>query len=273
MKTTQSMYLMTLSLGLSIVSCVNAQEKKEQTPVKIEKTMENYKTTPTGLKYNITQQGKGKQAKPGDLVYVHYTGTLEDGKKFDSSLDRGEPLMFKLGAGMVIKGWDEGISMLTVGSKAKLWIPSNLGYGEKGAGALIAPNSNLNFEVELVDAIGYDTTGIKPQVTASGLKIYKTKTTSNAKPNVGQKVSVHYSGYLLNGTKFDSSVDRFQPFQFDLGKGKVIKGWDEGIALLNIGEAARLVIPAAIAYGAQGAGGVIPPNADLIFDVLLLKAD
>lgn len=258
---------------MSISACVNAQEKKDiKTQTSSTLNMENFQTSSSGLKYNISQKGSGKQAKNGDLVFVHYTGTLEDGKKFDSSLDRGEPLMFKLGAGMVIKGWDEGISLLTEGSKAKLWIPSNLGYGEKGAGNLIAPNSNLIFDVELVSTVNYDTAGIQPIVTASGLKIYKTKTTDKAKASAGQKVSVHYSGYLLDGKKFDSSVDRFQPFEFQLGKGQVIKGWDEGIALLNIGEAARLVIPSNIAYGAQGAGGVIPANADLIFDVLLLNA-
>lgn len=267
-----SIILSMISIALMNQACAQAQNPKEETKVLTMNTSD-FQTTTSGLKYKITKNGHGKQAKAGDLVYVHYTGTLEDGKKFDSSIDRGEPLMFKLGAGMVIKGWDEGIGLLTVGSKATLWIPSNLGYGAKGAGKLIAPNSNLIFEVELVDAINYDTTGVKPIITASGLQIFKTKTTTNAKPQSGQKVTVHYSGYLLDGKKFDSSVDRFQPFQFALGKGQVIKGWDEGIALLNIGEAARFIIPSAIGYGSSGAGGVIPPNADLIFDVLLLKAE
>ncbi|MBW6481789.1 MAG: FKBP-type peptidyl-prolyl cis-trans isomerase [Vicingaceae bacterium] len=83
-------------------------------------------------------------------------------------------------------------------------------------------------------------------------------------------VSVHYSGYLLNGKMFDSSVERNQPFNFALGQGKVIKGWDEGIALLKVGEKARLIIPANLAYGVNGAGGIIGPNETLVFDVELL---
>ncbi len=238
---------------------------------------EDYQTTPSGLKYKIVKQGNGIMPKPGDLVFVHYTGTFENGEKFDSSFDRGEPLPFTLGKGMVIKGWDEGIALLNQGSKAKFWIPSKLAYGERGAGKLIPPNTNLVFEVELVkvekvEMDNFDTTGIKPVLTPSGLKVYRIKTTQNEKPKAGQKVDVHYAGYLLNGTKFDSSYDRGKPFTFTLGKGQVIKGWDEGISMLNIGETAKLVIPSNLGYGPNGAGNVIPPNADLIFDVKLLKA-
>jgi len=81
---------------------------------------------------------------------------------------------------------------------------------------------------------------------------------------------VHYTGFLLNGAKFDSSIDRGAPFQFQLGAGKVIKGWDEGVALLNVGTTAKFIIPPSLAYGSRGAGGVIPPNATLIFEVRLL---
>ena len=84
-------------------------------------------------------------------------------------------------------------------------------------------------------------------------------------------VAAHYTGYLLDGTKFDSSVERDSPHNFQLGVGQVIPGWDEGIALLKVGEKARLIIPANLAYGAQGAGGIIPPNATIVFDVELMK--
>ena len=104
----------------------------------------------SGLMYIITEPGSGEQAQAGKTVKVHYTGRLLDGTKFDSSLDRNDPIEFKLGQGMVIKGWDEGIALLKVGGKALLIIPSNLAYGSRGAGGVIPPFSPLTFEVELV---------------------------------------------------------------------------------------------------------------------------
>lgn len=107
-------------------------------------------TTESGLRYVITTQGKGAKPSPGDIVFVHYNGTLLDGTKFDSSYDRGQPLDFPIGQGHVIPGWDEGILLLNVGTKATLYIPSPLAYGERGAGDVIAPFSILKFDVELV---------------------------------------------------------------------------------------------------------------------------
>ena len=108
-------------------------------------------TTKSGLKYTNEVNGRGTKPSPGKQVTVHYTGTLENGKKFDSSLDRGQPFTFTIGTGEVIKGWDEGVIGMRVGGKRKLVIPSNLGYGPRGAGADIPPNATLVFEVELLD--------------------------------------------------------------------------------------------------------------------------
>ena len=107
-------------------------------------------TTPTGLIYVITRRSNGRRPRPGETVAVNYTGLLGDGAKFDSSLDRGQPIMFKLGAGRVIKGWDEGIGKLRVGEQATLIIPPHLGYGAKGAGGKIPPEATLIFIVELM---------------------------------------------------------------------------------------------------------------------------
>jgi len=106
--------------------------------------------TASGLEYIEVQAGTGAQAEAGKTVSVHYTGKFQDGKVFDSSVSRGEPIEFPLGRGKVIKGWDEGIALMKVGGKAQLIIPPDLGYGERGAGGVIPPNATLVFDVELV---------------------------------------------------------------------------------------------------------------------------
>jgi len=109
-------------------------------------------TTPSGLKIDTLENGKGPKPQKGQRVVVHYTGTLPDGKKFDSSRDRKQPFDFVLGAGQVIPGWDEGIALMRVGSRAKLTIPPQLAYGARGAGGVIPPNATLIFDVELLEA-------------------------------------------------------------------------------------------------------------------------
>ena len=107
-------------------------------------------TTPSGLKYSDQVVGTGDLAVAGKTVSVHYTGWLTNGQKFDSSVDRGQPFSFPLGAGLVIKGWDEGVQGMKIGGKRKLTIPSELGYGARGASGTIPPNATLVFEVELL---------------------------------------------------------------------------------------------------------------------------
>ncbi len=108
-------------------------------------------TTPSGLKYVELKEGTGATPKTGQKVVVHYTGTLEDGTKFDSSRDRGQPFDFKIGVGQVIKGWDEGVGTMKVGGRRQLIIPAELGYGSRGAGGVIPPNAILLFDVELLE--------------------------------------------------------------------------------------------------------------------------
>ena len=237
--------------------------------------MEDQITTASGLQYVLNQKGSGDKANSGDTVFVHYTGKLTNGTVFDSSVERGQPLSFKLGIGQVIQGWDEGISLLSVGDKATFTIPSDLAYGSQGAGGVIGPDETLIFEVELMDIQQplkpFNIEGKETKTTDSGLKITKLNSTDGDSPVAGKIVAVHYSGFLTDGSLFDSSVERAAPFSFPLGQGQVIQGWDEGIALLKVGEKAQLEIPHELGYGEHGHPPVIPAKATLIFDVELLS--
>jgi peptidylprolyl isomerase len=355
-------------------------------------------TTPAGVKVTWLAEGKsGTTPKPGDVVRVHYTGTFTDGKKFDSSHDRGQPIRFVLGVGMVIRGWDEGIGMLDVGAKAKLEIPWSAAYGEAGRKPGIPPKSDLVFEVELVGVepgptfraadpekqkttesglkweaikegsgeppgaddlvqlrctawtaegkiglssaslpgrligtagtvkvtplqerflpealrlmkpggtyrlevppalcwggtrvvpnVGEDETTVwevelirvlgltpldpqKMKKTASGLEYEVLAEGDGAVPGPKSQVFCHYVGWLENGKEFDSSYRRGEPARFPVGG--VIRGWTEGLQLMKTGATYRFRIPPNLAYGAQGAGAAVPPNATLVFEVDLL---
>lgn len=144
-----------------------------------------------------------------------------------------------------------------VGGKAKLIIPPELGYGSRGAGEVIPPNATLHFEVELVAV---------PKITYT-----EKKAGSGRQAQAGDVVKVHYIGVLENGQEFDNSYKRGQPIEFQLGAGRVIPGWDQGIAMMRQGGKATLIIPPELGYGSRGAGGVIPPNAILTFRVELVS--
>jgi len=233
-------------------------------------------TTASGLQYTMLEAGDGPAPQPGDVVSIHIRGMLEDGTEFDSTYSRDEPIQFALGQGMVLPGWDEGIALLKVGEKARLVVPPELAFGEQGYRDLIPPNETLTFEVELLEILP-GAPGAPTEVdegdyvtTDTGLKYYDLEVGDGAMPETGQLVSVHYTGWLEDGTKFDSSLDRGQPFTFTLGMRQVIPGWDEGVATMKVGGRRQLVIPPELGYGSQGASGVIPPNATLIFEVELL---
>ena len=230
--------------------------------------------TSSGLEYIDIIVGEGNSPKQGDKVIVHYTGKLEDGTKFDSSLDRGKPFEFTIGIRQVIKGWDEGVMSMKTGGKRTLIIPPDLGYGSRGAGTVIPPNATLTFEVELLEVkeryVDPDFSLPGQEINKeSGLRMIEHISGPGDKPIPGQVVSVHYRGYLPNNFQFDSSHDKGKPFTFNIGEGKVIKGWDEAILDMNVGSKRTLIIPPELGYGGRGAGS-IPANATLIFEVELI---
>ena len=126
-------------------------EQKKTAEDALEKLAAGFQKTDSGLRYQIIQKGSGKQAEKGKMVSVHYQGSLENGEVFDSSYKRKQPIDFKLGAGQVIEGWDEGVALLKVGDKARFVIPAYLGYGSRGAGGVIPADATLVFDVELMD--------------------------------------------------------------------------------------------------------------------------
>jgi len=235
-------------------------------------------TTTSGLRYAVIEEGDGMMLISGMRVRIHYNGFFEEDMTiFDSSYQRGEPIDFTLGKGMVIRGWEEGISKLRVGDKARLWIPYELAYGEQGRGP-IPPATNLIFDVEVIDAEEvkrpepFNMAGKDTLETETGLRYIIVNEGTGELPEEGQVVIVHYTGFLMNGNIFDSSVERGQPFRFIIGRRQVIAGWDEGVALMKPGARYRFIIPPDLAYG-ERAMGPIPSNATLIFDVELLSVE
>lgn len=234
-------------------------------------------TTASGLQYIVIEEGDGVTPEDGQVVSVHYTGWLEDGTRFDSSLDRGSPFQFALGQGRVIAGWDEGIALVKEGGKARLIIPADLGYGPAGSGGVIPPDATLIFDVELVEILPgspEDPTTVDEgdyTLTDTGLQYYDIEEGDGSAVEDGQQVIFHYTGWLEDGTKFDSSIDRGQPVGFVVGSEGVMEGWNEGMLEMKVGGLRQLIIPPELAFGEEGAGGVIPPNATLIFEVELLE--
>jgi len=238
------------------------------TPTDVTAAPDDAEKTASGLRSKVLTKGKAPAKKPKatDTVKVHYTGWTTDGAMFDSSVTREEPATFPVDK--VIKGWSEGVQLMTVGEKRRFWIPEELAYkGKPGA-----PQGMLVFDVELLDIVTPETPkDVKAapkdaEKTASGLQSkVLTKGTGTEHPAVTSTVKVDYSGWTTDGKMFDSSVTRGEPAEFPLNG--VIPGWTEGVQLMTVGEKRRFWIPEELAYkGNPGA-----PQGMLVFDVELLE--
>ncbi len=231
-------------------------------------------TTASGLHWKTLKPGTGERPTTSATVTVHYSGWTLDGKLFDSSRKRGQPTSFPLNR--VIKGWTEGLSLMAEGESARFWIPADLAYGNNPGGG--RPGGMLVFDVELLSFVEPPPPPQVPEdvaappananVTPSGL-FYRVleQGTGTRKPSARHTVTVHYSGWTLDGKMFDSSVMRGEPASFPLNR--VIAGWTEGLQLMVEGEKTRFWIPSKLAYGDNPGGG--RPGGMLVFDVELLR--
>lgn len=268
-----------LAASLFLIGC---GEKATETPTE-SKTETKTETTPSETKDKEVEAtevsatddakvqiedikvGEGDAtAQNEDLVLVTYTGKLKDGTEFDSNAapDK-EPFGVVIGVSPVIQGWHEGLVGMKKNGVRKLTIPYMKAYGVEGSPPKIPAKADLIFEIKCLGIVKKGEEGVYDK------KDLKVGTGPAAK--AGDTLTVHYTGKLLNGKKFDSSRDRGQPFDLKLGAGGVIPGWDAGLVGIKKGGVRRLIIPPAIAYGAAGQPPAIGPNQILDFEIEVLK--
>ncbi len=256
-------------------------------------------TTKTGIQYKFVDKNKkARQPKVDDFIFLDVEYLINDSLLFESKVLNSD-LKINFIEPIYEGDVNEGLALMHEGDSLIFWIDANKFY-EKNMGsvpAYVKEKDMIEFRVRMnkisspdEDKKQSDTKNkvlkdeedrklqaylkenkIKTKPTESGLYFIETEKGRGVRATKGKTVVVHYTGYFLDGTKFDSSADRNEPFEFELGAGRVIAGWDEGIALMDVGDKATLIIPSKIAYGERGAGGSIPPFSPIIFDVELLK--
>jgi len=262
-----------------------------------------------GLYYHLDKPGNGDTPKKGDYVMLNFTAKLLDGTIYEAS-EPNDPFVFQVGYNQVIRGWDLGITLFPVGSQGTLFIPPSLGYGKRGAGQTIPPNADLQVEMDIVKILSQSEYGdymkqleqkeqaaykakieaqfvkdkktiqeyalnnkLRTKRTKSGLSYAITKRGKGDIAKEGDEIEVQYEGFLVDGSSFDKTKNE-DTFTFQLGKGKVIDGWDEGLQYFNEGSEGWLLIPSALAYGPRPIyeqGVTVPANSVLVFKIKLLK--
>jgi FKBP-type peptidyl-prolyl cis-trans isomerase len=287
------------------VDAPDKMKRNEEVTLKnyIEANKITEKPTLSGVYIVVKEQGEGARIDSGSMVKLHFSVSLIDEKILFSSFDRPEPLKFQYGQKFDTPGLEEAIGTLKKGAKAKVIVPSSMAFGEMGKGSLVPPYATLIYNIDVVDVqskadyekemaeekqqeqmkidsakkaeyflrenyLKAHNVTVKP--TTDGLYYIEKVKGTGKQPIKGNKVRVLYTGTLLDGKQFDSSVDKNDPYEFTLGTGQVIKGWDEGIAMMKQGGKATLIIPSAIAFGDR-VNGEITPYSTLVFDVELLE--
>lgn len=285
-----------------------ANARRYAEPIEIEKFKADNNWTgdalESGLYFNKIKSGKGRKVKDGMFLTFDFEIRHLDGKMVYSSIEATRPASYEYGKRFDTEGIMEALGMMRQGDEVELINPSSLCFGDKGRPGMVEPFTALHYFVRLTsvktkaendkeieakrknEAAILEATRLQEasilakyiadneitvEPTASGLYFISTLEGEGEQAVAGKKVKVHYTGTLLDGTKFDSSVDRDEPFEFVLGRGQVIKGWDEGIAMLKVGGKATLILPSSMAYGARSTGALIKPYTPLKFDVELLE--
>lgn len=283
-----------------------AMQQKEAEMISSYIAENNLDATPdeNGIYFVETKVGNGAAPVQGTFIKAELVATALFGSKFIDTYEEGKPYDLEVGTGQLGIGFETAIAKMKTGGKATVVVPSTQAFGEQGVQGYIPPFSPVVFEISILKLITADemkaqkeqeakeaevelkkleaeeqvkidayvkANNVKATPTASGLILIDVVPGTGAPAVIGNKVSVHYTGYLLDGKKFDSSVDRGQPFEFVLGQGQVIQGWDEAISMMRVGGKAKLIIPSKIGYGARGAGADITPYSPLVFEVELLN--
>lgn len=249
---------------------VKSEEDKDTNQTKIDnKTVDTVFLAPEtkdelvlngGTKISYIKRGAGKSISKGMMVSVKYKTFLVSGKLVDGSDILGRPLPYFVGINMSVKGWDEVFTHLHVGDIVKVFLPSEKAYGKKGFGTMVPPNTDLNFDIEILEEV-------KPEVTSSGLQIFRlVENKKGVTAKEGQLVEVHYYGWVFDESKlYDSSHFNGAPYKFKVGAGEEIQVWEEMATLMKKGEKYLVVSPAELAYAEKGVPELVPPNSKLVF--------
>lgn len=238
--------------------------------------------TASGLQYVMHRNEATNKAVIGDIIEANLRYGTRDSVIFDSQ-SFGKPVYIQLTNPAYPGSFEEGLAMLGAGDSATFYLHADSVFSKifkqplpdfvKAGSELYFTLGVLAVKNEEKELQGWlQREGLNPQTRPSGLLVVPIQAPKPNAPQAkpGDKVKVHYAGYLLDGTKFDASIDRGEPFQFVIGKGQVIPGWDEGVNGLRIGEKVKLIIPSYLAYGPRGASGTIAPYSTLVFDIELL---
>ncbi|MCL2282031.1 MAG: FKBP-type peptidyl-prolyl cis-trans isomerase [Fibromonadales bacterium] len=259
------------------VELVSAQKSLEP-DVLLKPGALKWKTMQNGIEIFDEKEGTGTELRTGMELVFHYTGWLSNGHKFGSSKDEGKQAEAVLGMGKLIRGLELGLESLKQGGVRWVRLSPSMAYGPVSMTGIPA-NSTLIFRIQ-ADAIQFDeeaaasmdffpnADAIKWVEIQDGLKYFIEKEGGGSPVKSGDVIKVHYTGWLSDGSKFDSSRDRGEPISLQLGAGRVIRGWELGLEGMKPGEKRLLLIPPGLGYGSRG-GGPIPPDATLIFAVEL----